>query len=319
MTAIYKRELRAVLGHPYGWLFIAGCLFLFGIYVSYYNLLMGSADITSALVLPIYLPIKADPGYLYIPQMSFWFVLLYPVAGMSCMVRDRRDGTDAYLSSLPVRSVDVVLGKYFALLTVYAIPAAFLCPLPLLLSAFAKVDLAAAYAAILPVLLLGAACIAVCQFMSSLAGRRLTAYLFGAGALLLLYLPMMLQWPAIAYSAPLLRMVSWFFTAPLASFLLMTVCALLIGLIVWRVARSLAAGAVTAAVLTVAAAVLFLAAPTVMAGLVPAFSITACPFAIPDTLITYSELTLGGIVILLSYTVVFLCFTVLSAEYRQHR
>lgn len=319
MSAIYKRELRAALGHLYGWLFIAGCLFLSGTWIAYFNFLMGSADIGSALCLPIFLPMKADPGYFYIPQAAFFTVFLYPVLTMTCMTRDRRDDTDAFLSSLPVRSTGIVLGKYLALLTVYAIPVGVLCLMPLLLSAFAKVDMAAAYAAILPVALLGAASIAVCLFMSSLTDKRLTAYLAGAGALLFLYLPMMLQWPAIARSMTLLKVVDWFFTSPLASFLLLTLYALLIGLAVWRISRSLAAGAVTSAVLVLASAVTFLVKPTLLEGLCPSLRISTSPFAIPETLITYSELTVSGIVILLSYTALFLCFTVLSAEYRRHK
>lgn len=317
MTAVYKRELRTCFGSLHTWLFIAGCLAAAGAFFDYHNLLLGSTDVCSALCMPMYLPISFGKGYLYVPQLTFWLTLLFPVAGAFSMAPDRQDGTDLFLRALPVKAGAVAGGKYLALLTVYAVPTAVLCLIPLLFSAFGDVDMASAYAGIFLIFLLGAAALAVCLFISSLTKKVLWAYLIGVGALWLLYLPMTLQWPGVMTSKVCLTVLEWFFSVPLASCLSLMVCALLIGLIVWALTRSLPAGAVTAAVLTVVCMVLFLAAPGFMTGLVPNMMIMSSPFAQVETMVSYSELTVSGIAALLSYVCFFLFLTVRSVDSRR--
>ena len=60
-----------------------------------------------------------------------------------------------------------MLGKYFALLTVLAVPIAVMGLYPLILSAYGNVNLAAAYASLLAFFLLGAALAAVGMYISS--------------------------------------------------------------------------------------------------------------------------------------------------------
>ena len=82
----------------------------------------------------------------------------------------------------------VVLGKYFAMLTVFAVPVAIACLCPLIIALNGTAFLLADYGAILAFFLLGAVEIAVGMLISSLTESQIIAAVGTFGLLLLLYL-----------------------------------------------------------------------------------------------------------------------------------
>ncbi|MBQ9131369.1 MAG: Gldg family protein [Clostridia bacterium] len=176
MTAIYRKDARAYLHSVFGWGMMALLLCGFGLFIAIFNLMTGTPNLAYA-----------------ISYMQAVLVVVIPVMTLRALVEERWKGTDRLLLSLPIRTVGIVLGKYFAVFTLFAIPTA-LCGLyPLLLACFGKVSFGSAYAALLGYLLLGAALIALCLFLSSLCARRLTAALWGIGVCLAVYLLGMLE------------------------------------------------------------------------------------------------------------------------------
>ena len=153
MTAIYKRELKSYLTSMVGYLFIFFILVLAGIYFSAYQL--------SA----------AYPKFEYtLSAITFVFLIGVPILTMRVLAEERKQKTDQLLLTSPVSVGGIVIGKYLALVTVYAIPMAVMCTYPLIMSKFGTVSFASAYTAVLGFFLLGCANIAIGVFMSGNCG-----------------------------------------------------------------------------------------------------------------------------------------------------
>ncbi len=104
------------------------------------------------------------------------------------MALERQQKTMVLLYALPLSASGVVLGKYFALLTIFAIPVALMGLWPLILSFYGTVGFAAAYGALAGFFLLGAALLALGLFVSSLTDNQLVAAVSGFALMLLSYL-----------------------------------------------------------------------------------------------------------------------------------
>ena len=158
MTAIYKRELRSYLTSMIGYIFIFFILLLTGIYFSAYQL--------SA----------AYPKFEYtLSALTFVFLISVPILTMRILAEERKQKTDQLLLTSPVSVEKIVMGKYLALVTVFAIPMAIICFYPLLMTKFGTVSLGMAYTAILGFFLLGCANLAIGVFISSLTESQVIA------------------------------------------------------------------------------------------------------------------------------------------------
>ena len=170
MFAVYKREFRAYMNNVHGWLFMAVLLLFSGFMMFLENLLVGAPNIEYALL---------DSEYV--------LLLMIPVLCMRSMAEDKRNKTDMFYLTLPIKTSAVVLGKYFALLTVYAIPCAVMACYPIILGMYGTVNFLGAYTALLFFFLLGAALIAVCQFLSGITDNLVVSAVLGVLGMLFLY------------------------------------------------------------------------------------------------------------------------------------
>lgn len=158
MIAVYKRELRSYLTSMIGYLFIFFILLLTGIYFSAYQL--GAAY----------------PRFEYtLNALTFVFLISVPILTMRVLAEERKQKTDQLLLTAPVSVGKIVLGKYFALVTIFAIPMLIMCLYPLLMSKFGTVSMGAAYTGILGFFLLGCANLAIGVFISSLTESQVIA------------------------------------------------------------------------------------------------------------------------------------------------
>ena len=108
MLAIYKRELKSYLTSMVGYLFMFFVLLIAGIYFSAYQL--------SA----------AYPKFEYtLNAMTFVFLIAVPILTMRVLAEERKQKTDQLLLTSPVSVSGIVMGKYLALVTIYAIPIGF--------------------------------------------------------------------------------------------------------------------------------------------------------------------------------------------------
>ena len=158
MTAVYKRELRSYLTSMIGYLFMFFILLLTGIYFSAYQ------------------RTSAYPKFEYtLSALTFVFLISVPILTMRVLAEERKQKTDQLLLTAPVSVEKIVLGKYLALVTIFAIPMLIVCLYPLLMSKFGTVSFGAAYTAILGFFLLGCANLAIGVFISSLTESQVIA------------------------------------------------------------------------------------------------------------------------------------------------
>lgn len=171
MAAIYKRELKSYFYSFTGWLFIAVNLFLMGLYIEVYNMLMGYPTIAYVL-----------------QSIIFIFLVTAPVLTMRTLSEERKNKTDQLLLTAPVSVGGIVLGKFLALETVLLVPTVFMGVVPLFLMQGGEVQFGVSYAALLGFYLYGSLALAVGLFLSSLTESVVIAAVLSFGVLFLGYI-----------------------------------------------------------------------------------------------------------------------------------
>ena len=174
MTAIFKRELRSYFHGMMGYVLTAFMLASAGIYYIALNIGYGMTDFS----------------YYTLYRTIFMMLLYVPVLTMRSLAEERRSRTDQLLLTSPVSVWGIVLGKYFAMCTVFAVPCVVNAGLVLLLRVLGATGSAtlANYAGLLCYFLLGCAAIAIGEFLSGLTENQIIAAVAGFAALLLAYL-----------------------------------------------------------------------------------------------------------------------------------
>ena len=174
MLAIYKRELRSFFHGMMGYVLTAFLLAASGIYFLALNLGYGLTDF----------------GYYTLYRTIFMLLLYIPVLTMRSLAEERRSRTDQLLLTSPVPVWGIVLGKFFAMCAVFALPCLMDVVMILILWALGGTvpALAANFAALLCYFLLGCAAIAMGEFLSGLTENPIIAAVAGFSVLLLAYM-----------------------------------------------------------------------------------------------------------------------------------
>ena len=139
MTAVFKHELRSYFHSLTAYVFGAFLLAFIGIGAMLYNLQAAVSNFEYVLSFA-----------------SLVFVVIVPVLTMRVLAEERRQKTDQLLYSLPITTVQIIAGKYLALLVLYLIPLAIIAVYPLIFAQFGDVYLLTSYGSILAFFLLGA-------------------------------------------------------------------------------------------------------------------------------------------------------------------
>lgn len=172
MLAIYKKELRQYFNSMIGSVFLAFFLVIIGIYTWAYNLSSGLGNFEVTL-----------------GGISFMYVLLVPILTMRIVAEENRQKTDQLLYTAPVSLTKIIVGKYFAVLTLFSCAFIPICIYPLIIHMYGTdVRLAPAYSSIIGFYLLGAATIAIGLFISSLTESQVIASVVSFITLLLTFL-----------------------------------------------------------------------------------------------------------------------------------
>lgn len=170
MRAVYKKELRSYFTSAVAWVFLAFFLVLVGLFFYISNLAGGSLDFSN-----VYGGIEI-----------FFVLLLIPVLTMKSMADEKHQKTDQLLYTSPISISKVVLGKYLALVTLFAIAMLIVSIYPIILQILVRqaategtgayaVNYAVAYGSSLGFFLLGCAYIAIGVFVSSLTESQVIA------------------------------------------------------------------------------------------------------------------------------------------------
>jgi len=235
MLAIYKKELRSYFTSMIGYVFIAFFLVIIGIYFTIYNLLFGLANFEYSL-----------------STVTFIFILLVPLLTMRLMSEEKKQKTDQLLLTSPLSAGAIVMGKFFAVFTIFAIVMAIVCTFPLIMSLYGSVPFRTAYASIFGFTLLGGAYLAMGLFLSSLTESQVVAAV--------------ISFIVFLFTALMEGFASIFPTDNKTAYLVFSAIVLLICLLLYRMMHNftiaIAAGAVGVGGLTA----IYLIKPTILDG-----------------------------------------------------
>jgi ABC-2 type transport system permease protein len=115
-------------------------------------------------------------------------MLTVPVLTMRILAEEKRSKTDQLILTAPVSVGGVVVGKFLALLTIFAIPVAVFCIYPLLLRIYGDVPMLENYLSIFAYFLYGMTAIAIGLFVSSLTESQVIAAVISFALIFLGYM-----------------------------------------------------------------------------------------------------------------------------------
>lgn len=170
MIAVLKHELRSYFHSLTAYVFGAFLLAFVGIGAMLYNIQAAVSNFEYVLSFG-----------------SMVFVVIVPILTMRVIAEERKQKTDQLLYSLPITTVEVIIGKYLALLVLYLIPLLIISIYPLIFAQFGDVYLLTSYGSIFAFFLMGAALIALGMFISSLTDNQGLAAGIGIAAILFNY------------------------------------------------------------------------------------------------------------------------------------
>lgn len=155
MTAVLKHELSGYFHSLTAYIFSAFLLVFVGIGALIYNIQSAVANFEYVL-----------------GSVCLGFVVIIPILTMRVIAEERKQKTDQLLYSLPIRTSQIVMGKYFALLAVYLVPLCIIALYPVIFAQFGDVYLLTSYGSLFAFFMMGAAMIAVGTFISSLTENQ---------------------------------------------------------------------------------------------------------------------------------------------------
>lgn len=197
MLAIYKKEIRTYFTSFVGYMFLAFFLGFVAVYQYIYNLYIGYANFAYA-----------------INGTTTFFLFLVPMLTMRIVAEDKRQKTDQLLFTSPVSISRIIIGKYLALLTVFAIAVVIVALYPLILRNYGPTSLSIAYSTLLAFFLLGSTYMAIGMLISALTESQIFAAVLTFVVILMTLLVDML--------------IAMLPTAHLVAFVVLLVCLLLV-------------------------------------------------------------------------------------------
>ena len=286
MSAVLKHELRTYFHSLTAYVFGAFLLAFIGIGAVLYNIQAAVSNFEYVLNFA-----------------SLIFVVIVPILTMRVLAEERRQKTDQLLYSLPITTLQVIVGKYAALLVLYAIPLAVISLYPLIFAQFGDVYLPTSYGSILAFFILGAALIALGMFISSLTENQGLAAGIGIAAILLNY-----------YSVSLSEYVS---STAAGSMIALVVLIVLMGLVIRHLTQNSNLAYWTCFVLVALVLVFYFLDSTAFEGLLPKIMTTLSLFE-RFTVFVNGVFDMTAIFYYLSCVAFFLFLSVQSLEKRRY-
>lgn len=160
MSAVFKREFKSYFVNPIGFIILALFYFFLGLMFSrYYSV---GAPYVEYVVLGI----------------AQILLIIVPVITMRLFSDERRQKIDQVLFTAPIKLINIVLGKFFAALALYAIGFLPTIIYQIIVSSYVSVNLFYYIYAFVGILLFGATLIAIGMFISSVTESPIISIIF---------------------------------------------------------------------------------------------------------------------------------------------
>ena len=164
MSAIYKRELSGYFNSAIAYVVLAVYFFFSGFFFYFYCFVGDSTSLS------------------YVFANMFYIVMfVIPVLTMKTFSEEKKQKTDQALLTSPTSLIEIVLGKFFGALTIYALCCAMFLVYAIVISVFAKPQWSVVLCTLIGIFLLGAALIAINIFISALTESMVVAAVVGMG------------------------------------------------------------------------------------------------------------------------------------------
>ena len=171
MGAIYRREMGAFFSSPIAYIVLA-VFYLFSGYFFYQSSILYSVSNLSSAFSAMFLVI----------------VFIIPIMTMKLMSEEKKQKTDQGLLTAPIKLSSIVLGKYFAALTLYVFAVSIFLVFALILQFYGGVQWSEVFSNYIALILLGSAFIGISLFISSLTENQVIAAIGGFVGLMACYL-----------------------------------------------------------------------------------------------------------------------------------
>ena len=288
MIAVLRKELRSCFSNMYGYILMCAYLFFAGLFTSSVCLFGGSSSI------------ELSYGYL-----SFIFLLAVPFLTMKGMSDERRQKTDTLLYSLPIGSLDIVMGKFLSMTIIMGICDLIGFSAIFILSFYGKINLISAIGGTIALYLCGCSLLSVGLFISTLSGNILISALLSFGAMLIIYF--------------MPNLVSFIPTTAVGSFITLTIIILLFSSLTAYLSKSFSVSIAFFLILELLNISALLFFPDTEKNLaVKLFSFLSVTDKL-TTFTTYAVFDIQNILYFISFTALFIYFTYLSVEKRRWR
>ena len=286
MIAVLKHELSSYFHSLTAYVFGAFLLVFVGIGAMLYNIQSAVSNFEYVLNF-----------------VSLVLAIIVPLLTMRVIAEERKQKTDQLLYSLPITTMDVVMGKFLALLVIYLIPLCIICVYPYIFSQFGDVYLLTSYGSLLAFFLMGSALMAVGMFISSLTENQGIAAGIGVAVILFNY-----------FSVSLAEYVS---STALGSAIALIVMAFILAAIIQHLTRNENFGYGIGLTMVAAVCITYYVDSSIFEGLLPDIMKQLSLFERFSTFV-YGVFDLSAVTYFLTVIVFFLFLTVQSLEKRRY-
>ncbi len=172
MKAVYLKEMRSYFTSTLGYIYIAMMLVIFGFYFFLYNLYAGYVDYSNVL-----------------SNVTSLILFAMPVLTMRLFADELKTKTDQMLFTAPVSTTQIVLGKFFAALTVFTITVLLTVPQPLTIVGLGgSLPVHRVVGAYVALYLMGITFIAIGMFISACTNNPIVALIVSIAVFLLMFI-----------------------------------------------------------------------------------------------------------------------------------
>lgn len=190
---IFKKELKSYFTSPIAYVVITIFLVISGYF--FYNILATFATISYQATIN---PMAAKQyGLLNVTEIvvrplfgniSMIMLLMMPLLTMRLFSEEKKTGTIELLLTYPITDMQVLLGKFFACLTVYLVMLALTILYPILIMIYGQPEIGPIITGYIGLFLLGASFISLGIFASSITENQIIAATVAFGALIFFWM-----------------------------------------------------------------------------------------------------------------------------------
>ncbi len=165
--AIYKKEMKSYFGSPIAYISLAVFLLITGWFFTFILFKENMATLRH------FFELTGGQSIILVPLLS----IFAPAMCMRLIAEERKSGTMELLVTMPVKDLDIVIGKYMAALTLYAVGLAFTLVYAFTVMVLGSADFGVIFSGYVALVLVGAVYIAVGVLGSALSENQIVAFI----------------------------------------------------------------------------------------------------------------------------------------------